>query len=437
MEAAGYDQPDTEKPKVIGIAFVALTAAVLLHVCSRRGGIIMNNMFACLEVLLLLAIIIIGFAKASGKRLGGSPRATPNFNQDKSFSGARQDPASYTDSLVFICYAYAGFDQPFYVLSESKSPRGRFPKYTVLAMSIAICLYVLVNVAYLCAVPEDHVMKELLQPGQRDMATMFFGEIFGNDQAKRVMSGLIAFSILGNIVVITFTAARVKQEIAKEGIIPFSLFFATGNTSLYALLKAKFKGSVQKKEYMEQTPTAALALHWVTSVILIAVTAMLRPTTAYSTLVTLYSYVIVILVGFFVSGGLLYLTYFSPSTNWRRIANFRPWGSPIYALIYFVACGYLLFAVFAKPSEGSPFSRANSNIEWYIIPAIGLSSLAWGVCWYLGLRLDLWLKREELKVRRVPVIVQDDEDPDQWVQECELIDHERRTLVSPHFDPEN
>src|SRR5204863_5291777 len=63
MEAAGHDEPDSEKGKVIGIAFAALTAAVLLHVCSRRGGIVMNNAFACLKVLILLTIIILGFVK--------------------------------------------------------------------------------------------------------------------------------------------------------------------------------------------------------------------------------------------------------------------------------------------------------------------------------------------------------------------------------------
>ena len=42
------------------------------------------------------------------------------------------------------------------------------------------------------------------------MATLFFSEVFGNDTAPRVMSGIIALSILGNIIVMTFTASRGK-----------------------------------------------------------------------------------------------------------------------------------------------------------------------------------------------------------------------------------
>ena len=42
------------------------------------------------------------------------------------------------------------------------------------------------------------------------MATLFFTEVFGNDKAPRVMSGIIALAILGNIIVMTFTACRGK-----------------------------------------------------------------------------------------------------------------------------------------------------------------------------------------------------------------------------------
>ena len=41
-----------------------------------------------------------------------------------------------------------------------------------------------------------------------DMATVFFGAVFGPGVAPRVMSAIIAASIFGNVVVMTFTASR-------------------------------------------------------------------------------------------------------------------------------------------------------------------------------------------------------------------------------------
>jgi len=181
-------------------------------------------------------------------------------------------------------------------------------------------------------------------------------------------------------------------------------------------------------DHLEQTPMAALGLHWLSSVLLIAFTSMLDPTTSYSVLVSLYSYVVIVLNGFVVSGGLIYL-HVNKSRSWSSQASFKPWVKPLHAVIYFVVCGFLLFAAFAKPSDGTPYSYSVSHIQWFIVPAIGLSTLAWGSIWYLGLKLVMLQKRKQLVVTRLPFIVQDEEDPGQWVQKSELVDHEWHTRV--------
>jgi hypothetical protein len=81
----------------------------------------------------------------------------------------------------------------------------------------------MVNVAYVCppnitlfgrhltGTQLSVVSKKQLGVNQLDMATVFFREIFGNNVAPRVMDGIIAFSIFGNIIVQTFTACRGKH----------------------------------------------------------------------------------------------------------------------------------------------------------------------------------------------------------------------------------
>ena len=146
-----------------------------------------------------------------------------------------------------------------------------------------------------------------------------------------------------------------KQEIAKEGILPFSAFFASGTATPAALLKAWWNRRKQArsqrasnlapqdedverndefgKAQLEQSPMAALLLHWLSSVTLIAVTAMLTSNVAYSFLVSLYVYVVIILMGFVVSAGLLYLKL-SKSSGWAKDASYQPWGGPTAAVIY-------------------------------------------------------------------------------------------------------
>jgi hypothetical protein len=129
----------------------------------------------------------------------------------------------------------------------------------------------------------------------------------------------------------TFTASRVKQEIAKEGILPYSLIFATGQTTPAAWLKNQFfksqsvntsfseKGDSRTQDPLEQSPIAALGLHWLSSIFLIAVTSRYDSATAYSFLITLYSYVIAMLIGVLTSVALLYCKFFK--NDWTSGKN--------------------------------------------------------------------------------------------------------------------
>jgi hypothetical protein len=144
----------------------------------------------------------------------------------------------------------------------------------------------------------------------------------------------------------TFTASRVKQEIAKEGILPFSLFFSTGRTTAASWLRSRLRKSryqVQPTSEksgdvslhplanpQEQSPMAALGLQWLSSLFLIAVTAPLKLAIQYDILTSLYTYTMVILVAFCTTTGLLYSKYIR--RDW--IGEYKPWAGPVPAVVF-------------------------------------------------------------------------------------------------------
>jgi len=276
-----------------------------------------------------------------------------------------------------------------------------------------------------------------------DMATLFFQHLF-NDQAhaRRAMAALIAISIFGNLVVMTFTAARVKQEIAKEGILPKSLVFATSYTTPYGLWKKWMSRNTILAEDLEQAPTAAFVLHWFTSILLILVTLPIGdPRKAYSALVSLYSYTIVTLLGFWVSTGLLGIKLRRGKWHWQERRRYRPWLSPVHAIIYSLATAFMLITAFVPPSLGSPFHSSMTGFEWYIVPAIGLSAPLWGMAWYCGLLIYQRITDHQLVVNRTPFWMKDPDYPSEYIQQAEIIDHTwqitpRRGLQSGFDDPE-
>ena len=101
-----------------------------------------------------------------------------------------------------------------------KRPQGVFAKATIGTMLSVVVMYILVNVAFvsllmtsvsikLLNLPQFSVVSkaEVMGTGL-NIASRFFQGIFGSATASRVMSGIIAFSIYGNIIVMTFTASR-------------------------------------------------------------------------------------------------------------------------------------------------------------------------------------------------------------------------------------
>src|SRR4051812_34755349 len=73
MIAAGKDPYDKtsgyHKGSIYGLAVLASTICAFLHIFSRRGGILVGNIFAVYKIFLLILLIILGWVYAGGKYL--------------------------------------------------------------------------------------------------------------------------------------------------------------------------------------------------------------------------------------------------------------------------------------------------------------------------------------------------------------------------------
>ena len=164
------------------------------------------------------------------------------------------------------------------MLSEVDKPKQTLPRGAFTAIGIVSTLYILTTIAYFGAVTKHDLLNA---EDTTVVARVFFRRVFGSEIAsERVLPGLIALSSLGNIIVVTFVASRVKAELAKEGILPYSRFFAANSPTLLSRFRGQGtntadSASSQDGEHRrltiptEQTPIGALILHWCFSVIII------------------------------------------------------------------------------------------------------------------------------------------------------------------------
>ena len=107
-------------------------------------------------------------------------------------------------------------------MSEVKNPKKTLSIAAPLAIGGVTILYVLANVAYFAAIP-----KSELATSEVIVAGVFFKNVFGDSAGARSLPAFVALSNLGNVLAVSFAHARLNQEFAKEGLLPWSRFWAS------------------------------------------------------------------------------------------------------------------------------------------------------------------------------------------------------------------
>ncbi|KAK4105153.1 amino acid transporter [Parathielavia hyrcaniae] len=324
--AAGHPMPDGWIPQAIAVACVTF-------------------------VLVLLLIVFSGFAALAGHRLVPDPG---NFDDiwaiEKGDGYGGGGAYAYATALLQVVYSYKGWENANYVMGELKNPQRTLKIAAPLAVSGITVLYVLANVAYFAAIHKADLAKS-----EVIVAGLFFRNMFGESAAARSLPAFVALSNIGNVLAVSFAHSRVNQELAREGILPWSAFWAS------------------TKPF--DTPAASLFLHWaVTVIVLIAP----PPGPAYNFVVNLYTYPGA-WINAFVAGGLIYLRL-TKSENWSS-----PWQTyPPVSAVYLFLNVFLVVTPFVPPN-----SDWNADgYPYYAFPLVGTGVLLLGgVYWLLWARV--------------------------------------------------
>jgi amino acid transporter len=107
LECFDIAEPEIWQEKWIAIA--ALTVVCGLHGLWRNGGIWASNVLAGFKVLILLFIIIIGFAVSGGAFKKVDP-ATGNFDVRTSFKTTETNPYEFVSAMFMVRFSYSGFE---------------------------------------------------------------------------------------------------------------------------------------------------------------------------------------------------------------------------------------------------------------------------------------------------------------------------------------
>jgi APA family basic amino acid/polyamine antiporter len=136
-------------------------------------------------------------------------------------------------SLVYVSYAYSGWNAITYIAGDVEQPDKTVPRALIGAALTVMLLYVLVNFVFLFSTPMPAI--EGLENKEEIAflaATNIFGEVGG-----KIISALICLALLASVHSMTITGPRVTQALGRDlpALAPFAKTTSEG-APLYAIL---------------------------------------------------------------------------------------------------------------------------------------------------------------------------------------------------------
>lgn len=199
-----------EKSGVIPTVLVALVT--LLHLLQIGVGSGFQSVATALKVGVILVLI-------AGAFLIGDAQPDISF-LPASGDWSQLMSGSFAVSLVYVMYAYAGWNAAAYIVDEVKDPVRTVPRALIGGTALVMLLYLGLNMGFLYSTPIES-MK-----GQSEAGLIAAQSIFG-ETGGRWMSGLICFGLISAVSAMTWAGPRVLQRMGQD--YPVLRFF--GRTS--------------------------------------------------------------------------------------------------------------------------------------------------------------------------------------------------------------
>lgn len=286
------------------LAASLLIGLTLVHATNRRNSGGIQLLFTILKV-----TVIVVFCAAT-LLIVDSPQPV-NF-LPTSGDGMLLTSGEFAVALIYVSFAYTGWNAATYLSSELEEPQRTLPLILVTGTAVVMCLYVALNFVFLYAAPMDAMAGEV-EIGFIAAETAF-GEVGG-----RFTGLVLALLLVSTVSAMTMAGPRVIQVIGED-------------FPALALLGKKNKSDIPANAILMQS---AIAMLFILSSTFESILVFAGFTLALNSFATVL--------------GIFVLRWRQPNLN----RPYRTFLYPLPPLIYLTLTGWTLwFVLQSRPAEG-------------------------------------------------------------------------------------
>lgn len=181
------------------IAILSILLISMVHSVSIRTSSHFQNTFTALKLLLILFLIIACFVM---------PASSPFGEPSGSLLGEMLDPG-FAVALVFVVYAFSGWNAAAYIVEEIKEPSRNLPIALIGGTLAVSLLYVLLQIGFMYQAPLSE-LRGRVEVGQV-VAGLMFGPLGG-----KLISFFIALFLISSISAMVWVGPRVVRAMADD-----------------------------------------------------------------------------------------------------------------------------------------------------------------------------------------------------------------------------
>jgi APA family basic amino acid/polyamine antiporter len=200
------------------VASGIVVALALLHALAPKQGVAFQNIAVLVKILAI--VVFIGF---------GAPHAAETIAREPAGGETPFSALAFFGSLVWISYAYSGWNAAVYVTGEVAGAGGTVRRALYAGTLLVVALYLGVSAVILYGAPME-AQKGVAESGA------VAARAFGGALAEQALSALIALALVTSASSMIVSGPRVYARMAQDGALPAILGRLHGERPRIAVL---------------------------------------------------------------------------------------------------------------------------------------------------------------------------------------------------------
>jgi APA family basic amino acid/polyamine antiporter len=242
-------------PTFIAAALVVLVT--LMHALDVSLSKWSQDLLALTKFVLIIGFIAMGLIVGNHTVPEWEPFARPAIcvSVDHCYVVTEAVVGNYMAQMVFVMYAYSGWNAAVYAAEDFKDPEKTIPRSMVIGVAVVTLMYVLVNYVLVANLSEETVFSFLEKNKEitfgHVVTTKLLGEVGG-----KVMSIFVVLALFSAMSAMTMVGPRVYEAMARDGFLPKMFIGKQGKPPVWSVL---LQGAIALALVLTHAPDDLLA----------------------------------------------------------------------------------------------------------------------------------------------------------------------------------